>query len=51
MKTGKLTFFENIFCNENPNVAIRALINPTISNDNSVTVAITTPPMIGRSEV
>lgn len=41
------TFFERIFCNEKPSVADRAQINPTISNDSSVIVAIPTPVMIG----
>lgn len=41
------TFFDRIFCNENPSVADRAQISPVISNDNSVIVAIPTPVMIG----
>lgn len=41
------TFFEKIFCIENPSVADSAQINPIISNDNSVIVAIATPVMIG----
>jgi len=44
------TFFENIFCRANPNVAVSALIRPTESKDSSVTDAITTPPTVGRSE-
>lgn len=41
------TFFEKIFCRENPNVAESAQINPIISKDNSVIVAIPTPVIIG----
>lgn len=48
--TTTVTFFENIFCRANPNVAVSALIRPMRSKDSSVTDAITTPPTIGRSE-
>lgn len=36
-----------MFCIEKPSVAESAQINPIISNDNSVIVAIATPVMIG----
>lgn len=41
------TFFDIIFCSENPSVADSAQINPNISNDISVIVAIATPVIIG----
>ena len=44
------TFFENIFCRAKPNVAARALTKPKRSNDNSVTVARVTPPIIGSKD-
>jgi hypothetical protein len=43
----ELTFFENIFCSENPIVAINALIKPIKSKEISVTVAMATPVIIG----
>ena len=44
----KPTFLVNIFRDENPMVAIRALTRPAISNDTSVSVAILTPRIIGN---
>ena len=43
----ELTFLEKMFCKEKQSVAVRALISPERSKDNSVTVARRTPPMIG----
>ena len=44
------TFLENIDCSENPIVAIKALIKPSMSKEISVRVAMTTPPIIGARE-
>lgn len=44
------TFLENMFCSESPKVAVRVLINPAMSNDSSVKVAIATPTIIGTSD-
>lgn len=41
------TFFDRMFCRENPSVADNAQISPSISNDSSVMVAIATPVIIG----
>lgn len=46
----KLTFFENIFCNEKPHVARRAEPSPKMSKDISVMLAIATPIMMGTKE-
>lgn len=44
------TFLEKMFCREKQSVAARALINPETSKDSSVTVASSTPPMMGMSD-
>lgn len=41
------TFFDRIFWREKPSVADNAQINPIISNESSVIVAIPTPVIIG----
>lgn len=41
---------EKMFCREKQSVAARALISPETSNDSSVTVASSTPPMMGMSD-
>ena len=40
-----------MFCREKQSVAARALIRPETSKDSSVTVASSTPPMIGMSDM
>ena len=45
------TFFENIFITLNPAVANKADPSPIISNETSLTVAMLTPIMIGKSEM
>lgn len=39
-----------MFCREKQSVAARALISPETSKDSSVTVASSTPPMMGMSD-
>lgn len=41
---------EKMFCREKHRVAARALISPDTSKDSSVTVASSTPPMMGMSD-
>lgn len=41
---------EKMFCREKQSVAARALISPETSKDSSVTVASSTPPMMGMSD-
>lgn len=45
-----ITFFEKIFCSENPHVATKAEIRPNMSKDISVMVAMATPRIIGTNE-
>ena len=45
-----LTFLVKIFCTAKVKVANRALRRPTMSKDNSVAVAIMTPPTMGIKE-
>ena len=45
-----LTFFVKMFCIAKVKVANKALISPTRSKDNSVAVAIITPPTTGINE-
>ena len=45
-----LTFFVKMFCIANVKVANKALSSPTRSKDNSVAVAIITPPTTGINE-
>lgn len=45
-----LTFFVKIFCIAKVKVANKALSSPTRSKDNSVAVAIITPPTTGINE-
>ena len=45
-----LTFLVKIFCKAKVKVANRALRRPTMSKDNSVAVAIMTPPTMGIKE-
>lgn len=42
---------EKMFCREKQSVAARALIRPETSKDSSVTVASSTPPMMGMSDM
>lgn len=42
---------EKMFCREKQRVAARALMSPDTSNDSSVTVASSTPPMMGMSDM
>lgn len=44
------TFFEKMFCSENPHVATKAETRPNISKDISVMVAMATPRIIGTNE-
>lgn len=44
------TFLEKMFCREKHSVAARALSSPHMSKDSSVTVASSTPLMIGMSD-
>lgn len=46
-----LTFLEKMFCREKQRVAARALMSPDTSKDSSVTVASSTPPMMGMSDM
>lgn len=45
-----LTFLVKIFCTAKVKVANKALRRPTMSKDNSVAVAIMTPPTMGIKE-
>lgn len=45
-----LTFFENMFWREKPQVDTRAATRPSMSKDNSVMLAMATPRMIGTRE-
>ncbi len=45
-----LPFLENMFIKENPAVAIKAAMSPTMSKETSVRVAIATPPTMGMSD-